>query len=87
MEGKMEFKDIELKLKLKVKDIEIELTREEARELIKKVKDIVDWKTEKEYIPYYPHWYYEPRSYWVPYDGGNWTCDSNKDIQISYAYN
>ena len=88
---------MELKVKLKLKDVEIELSKEEAQELVETLKDI--FGKEKEYVPYnpwYPSWpYYNINPFWKPWPEITWIADSGTDwttntisdnVQVSYTY-
>ena len=51
---------MEIRLKLKVKDVEIELSREEMKELKDALDELLGAKVEKEYYPVYPYYPYNP---------------------------
>jgi len=71
---------MELKIKLKVKNKEIELTKEEAQELVETLRDI--FGKEKEYIPYYPYTYPWYRPWEVTWCEDNTTYKPNDTITI-----
>ena len=92
---------MELKIKLKVKNKEIELTKEEAQELVETLRDI--FGKEKEYVPYYPYRYREwweypyweksfPKITWGDDNTGTYRPSSwfianvSDNVQVSYSY-
>ena len=77
---------MEIKLKLKIKDVEIELSKDEAKELVKLLEGLTGEKIIEYRGYWYPYWPVYPSTPWVTWTDTSTTSTIRLSDDISVTY-